>query len=134
MNLKRGGRKPLAITEKELEIMKLLWNHGPMFVREMLQYYPDPKPHFNTVSTTVRNLEEKGYIGHEALGGSYRYHPLAEEQQFRDKSLKELIATFFNNSYRSAVSALVEEEKISIDELKEIIDLVEQRSQKPNSE
>lgn len=134
MNLKRGGRKPLAITEKELEIMKLLWNHGPMFVREMLQHYPDPKPHFNTVSTTVRNLEEKGYIGHEALGGSYRYHPLAEEQQFRDKSLKELIATFFNNSYRSAVSALVEEEKISIDELKEIIDLVEQRSQKPNSE
>ena len=134
MNLKRGGRKPLAITEKELEIMKLLWNHGPMFVREMLHYYPDPKPHFNTVSTTVRNLEEKGYIGHEALGGSYRYHPLAEEQQFRDKSLKELIATFFNNSYRSAVSALVEEEKISIDELKEIIDLVEQRSQKPNSE
>ena len=134
MNLKRGGRKPLAITEKELEIMKLLWNHGPMFVREMLQYYPDPKPHFNTVSTTVRNLEENGYIGHEALGGSYRYHPLAEEQQFRDKSLKELIATFFNNSYRSAVSALVEEEKISIDELKEIIDLVEQRSQKPNSE
>ena len=134
MNLKRGGRKPLAITEKELEIMKLLWKHGPMFVREMLQYYPDPKPHFNTVSTTVRNLEEKGYIGHEALGGSYRYHPLAEEQQFRDKSLKELIATFFNNSYRSAVSALVEEEKISIDELKEIIDLVEQRSQKPNSE
>ena len=114
--------------------MKLLWNHGPMFVREMLQYYPDPKPHFNTVSTTVRNLEEKGYIGHEAVGGSYRYHPLAEEQQFRDKSLKELIATFFNNSYRSAVSALVEEEKISIDELKEIIDLVEQRSQKPNSE
>ena len=134
MNLKRGGRKPLAITEKELEIMKLLWNHGPMFVREMLQYYPDPKPHFNTVSTTVRNLEEKGYIGHKAVGGSYRYHPLAEEQQFRDKSLKELIATFFNNSYRSAVSALVEEEKISIDELKEIIDLVEQRSQKPNSE
>lgn len=134
MNLKRGGRKPLAITEKELEIMKLLWNHGPMFVREMLQHYPDPKPHFNTVSTTVRNLEEKGYIGHEAVGGSYRYHPLAEEQQFRDKSLKELIATFFNNSYRSAVSALVEEEKISIDELKEIIDLVEQRSQKPNSE
>lgn len=131
MNIKRRGRKPLAITEKEFEIMKLLWQHGSLFVREMLQYYPDPKPHFNTVSTTVRNLEEKGYIGHEAVGGSYRYHSLAEEQQFRDKSLKELVANFFNNSYRSAVSALVEEEKISIDELKEIIDLIEKKSQKP---
>ena len=131
MNIKRRGRKPLAITEKEFEIMKLLWQHGPLFVREMLQYYPDPKPHFNTVSTTVRNLEEKGYIGHEAVGGSYRYNSLAEEQQFRDKSLKELVANFFNNSYRSAVSALVEEEKISIDELKEIIDLIEKKSQKP---
>lgn len=131
MNLKRGGRKPLAITEKEMEIMKLLWQHGPMFVREMLQYYPDPKPHFNTVSTTVRNLEEKGYIGHESVGSSYRYRALAAEQQFRDRSLKNLIATFFNNSYRSAVSALVEEEKISVDELKEIIRLVEKRSQTP---
>lgn len=129
MNLKRAGRKPLAITERELEIMKLLWNQGSMFVRELLEFYPDPKPHFNTVSTTIRILEDKGYVAHEVVGTSHRYYAVAQEQQFRDKSLKELISTFFNNSYRSAISALVEEEKISIEELKEIIDLVEKKSE-----
>ena len=128
MTLKKGGRKPSAITEKEMDIMKLLWHNGPLFVREMLQFYPDPKPHFNTVSTTVRILEEKGYISHECIGSSHRYYAVAPEQQFRDRSFKELIGNFFNNSYRSAVSALVEEEKISIDELREIIQLVEEKS------
>lgn len=121
----------MEITEKELEIMKLLWKHGPMFVREMLEFFPEPKPHFNTVSTTVRNLEDKGYIGHEAVGASYRYRAVAAEQQFRDRSFKQLIGTFFNNSYRSAVSALVEEEKITVEELREIIELVESKTQNP---
>ncbi len=134
MALKKAGRKPATITEKEMEIMKLLWHHGPLFVREMLEFYPDPKPHFNTVSTTVRILEEKGYISHECVGASHRYFAVAPEQQFRDRSFKELIGNFFNNSYRSAVSALVEEEKISVNELREIIRLVEQKSQTSSSE
>lgn len=124
----RPGRKASAITEKEMVIMRMLWNDGPMFVREMLLRYPEPKPHFNTVSTTVRILEEKGYISHEVIGSSYRYFALAGQERFREKSFKELVANFFNNSYKSAVSALVEDEKISVDELREIIDLVEKHS------
>lgn len=53
----KAGRKPQILTEKELVIMRMLWEHGPMFVREMLEIYPEPKPHFNTVSTIVRILE-----------------------------------------------------------------------------
>jgi len=124
----KPGRKPVNITEKEMAIMKMLWSHGPLFVREMLEFYPEPKPHFNTVSTTVRILEEKGYIGHEVIGASHRYHAIAPQRQFRDRSLRDLVANFFNNSYKSAVSALVEDEKISVDELRQIIDLVEGRS------
>lgn len=124
----RPGRKPVAITEKEMAVMKILWSHGPLFVREMLEFYPEPKPHFNTVSTTVRILEEKGYIGHEVIGSSHRYYAIAPQQQFRDRSFRDLVANFFNNSYKSAVSALVEDEKISVDELRQIIDLVEGRS------
>lgn len=118
----------MAITEKEMAVMKILWSRGPLFVREMLEFYPEPKPHFNTVSTTVRILEEKGYIGHEVIGSSHRYYAIAPQQQFRDRSFRDLVANFFNNSYKSAVSALVEDEKISVDELRQIIDLVEGRS------
>ena len=125
----KPGRKPKALTEREAAIMKLLWERGPMFVREMLEFYPEPKPHFNTVSTTVRNLEEKGYVTHEALGGSHRYSAAVSPENFREKSLAEVVRNFFNNSYKSAVSALVEEEKISVEELREIIDLIEQKKQ-----
>lgn len=128
---KRGGRKAVAITEKELAIMKMLWSEGPLFVREMLEHYPDPKPHFNTVSTTVRILEEKGYIAHDVIGASHRYYAVARQEQFRDRSFKELVSNFFNNSYKSAISALVEEEKISVDELREIIELVENEGKTP---
>lgn len=108
-------------------IMKMLWEHGPLFVREMLTYYPEPKPHFNTVSTLVRILEEKGRVAHESFGSTYRYYAVTKQEEMRDRSLKQVIADYFNSSYKSAVSALVDEEKISVEELKEIIRMVEDR-------
>lgn len=105
--------------------MRMLWQNGPMFVRQMLERYPDPKPHFNTVSTTVRILEDKGYVAHEVVGGSFRYYAVVEMEQFRQRSFSDLVKRYFNNSYASAVSALVKDEKISVDELREIIRLIE---------
>jgi len=124
----KAGRKPQILTEKELIIMKMLWQDGPLFVREMLERYPEPRPHVNTVSTLVRILEEKGHVAHETHGGSYKYYALSRQKDFRERTLREIISNFFNNSYKSAVSALIEEEKISVEELKEIIELVESRN------
>lgn len=124
----KAGRKPQILTEKELVIMRMLWEHGPMFVREMLEIYPEPKPHFNTVSTIVRILEDKGHVGHAVVAASHRYYAVARQEDFRKKSLARLVSDYFNNSYKNAVSALVEEEKISLDELREIIDLVERKN------
>lgn len=107
--------------------MAMLWDCGGLFVREMVEKYDDPKPHFNTVSTTVRILEEKGYVGHEIVNNSYKYHAIAKQADFASKSLSQTIRNFFKGSARAAVSALVEEEKISIDELKEIIEMIEQK-------
>lgn len=124
----KAGRKKAVLTEKEAEIMRMLWSDGPLFVREMLERYDDPKPHVNTVSTTVRILEGKGYVTHEAVGGSHRYRAVAAMEDFRERSLTDLVRDYFNNSYKSAVSALVEEEKISVDELREIIDFIEAKN------
>jgi len=124
----KAGRKRQLLTEKEKIIMQMLWHHGNMTVREMLEQYPEPKPHFNTISTTVRILEDKGYVAHEVMpGGSHRFYATAEIGEFRRRSLSDVISSYFNNSYTSAVSALVEEEKISIEELREIIDMIENR-------
>ncbi len=123
----KAGRKALELTPKETEIMRMLWDKGPMFVREMVECYPDPKPHFNTVATTVRILEEKGYVDHEQIGGAHRFKAVASLQGVRRKKVREVIGNFFNNSYTSLVSCLVEDEKITVDELKELIDMVEKQ-------
>ncbi len=126
----KAGRKRQVLTEKESVIMNMLWSRGPLFVREMLEAYSEPRPHFNTVATTVRILEEKGYVAHEVLGGSHRFYAVADKNDFRDRSLAEVIRNYFDNSYKSAVSALAEEEKISVDELREIIEIIENRNRK----
>lgn len=124
----KAGRKRQTLTDKEAVIMNMLWERGPLFVREMVELYPEPKPHFNTISTTVRILEGKGYVDHEVVGTSHRFRAVVEKSDIQEKSMAEVIRNFFGNSYKTAVSALVEEEKISVDELKEIIDFIENKN------
>ena len=91
----------------------------------MLEFYDEPRPHFNTVSTFVRMLEEKGYVSHRVLGNSYQYYAVLTKEDFKKKTLKGVISKYFDNSYLRVVSSLVKEEEISIDELKELIREVE---------
>lgn len=126
----RTKNKYPRLTERETEIMEQLWEKGALTVRQLLETYPDPKPHVNTVSTTVRILEEKGYVSHDADSSKpFRYYAIATAGDFAGRSLAQVIKSYFNNSYTSAVSALVEEEKISVDELKQIIEMVERNKQ-----
>ena len=105
--------------------MDLYWQHGPMFVRELQEYYDNPRPHFNTLSTLVRILEKKGFLDHKQFGTSYQYFPLVSEVEYGRSSLTGIIKDYFNDSYMSAVSSFVKEEKISIEELKELIEQIE---------
>lgn len=126
-------RKPTPkdqLTDKEEELMRLLWEHGPMFVSSLLELYPEPKPHFNTVSTVIRRLEAKGFVAHNEISGSFQYYPVAKMETFRSRSLGRIIKSYFKGSYYGAVSTLVAEEKITADELRELLELVEQKSKK----
>lgn len=105
--------------------MHHFWQHGAMFVRELVALYPDPKPHFNTLSTMVRSLESKGYLAHDSFGNTHRYYPTVSEEEYGQTTIKSAISRYFENSYLSAVSALVREEKITIDELKGLIEQIE---------
>lgn len=105
--------------------MELLWEHGPLYVREMLDFYEDPRPHFNTVSTVVRMLEEQGFVSHKAFGRNHQYFAAISRDEFKYKTLKGVISKYFDNSYLGAVSTLVKDEEISLDELKDLIRQVE---------
>ena len=116
------------LTRKEEVIMNHFWDHGPLFVRELRELYPEPRPHFSTLSTQVRTLQEEGLIGHKAYGPTYQYFARVSREEYKQRSLIGLIDKYFDNSYISAVSALVKEEKISVEQLRELIELVEKQS------
>ena len=111
---------------KEEEVMGFFWEKGPLFVKQLLEFYPEPRPHFNTLSTIVRGLEEKGYLAHTAFGNTYQYRAAVSKDEFKRGTLKSVISKYFNNSYLGVVSSLVKEEEISIEELKELIKQVEE--------
>jgi len=115
----------IELTKKEEEIMTFFWEKGPLYVKEIQAFYEDPKPHINTISTIVRILEEKGMVGHESISKTYRYHAQVDKSEFSKKTLKGIVRKYFNNSNFVAISSLIQEEDISFDELRKLIDEVE---------
>lgn len=115
------------LTNKEEEIMQVLWKLKRAFVKEVVQELPKPKPHYNTVSTVIRKMEEKGFVKHEAYGNTHQYYPSILKEEYRKKYFSTAINNYFENSYKNVVSFFANEEKISVDELKEIIKIIENK-------
>ena len=115
------------LSEREEEIMSILWNKGPLFVREIVESMPEPRPHFNTVATIFKGLETKGGVKKEFLGNANRYHPIKELEPYRQQSLKSIISRFFGGSSFNLVSTLTRDDSITADELREIIEIIEKK-------
>ncbi|MDD4516648.1 BlaI/MecI/CopY family transcriptional regulator [Massilibacteroides sp.] len=115
------------LTPKEEEILSCFWDKGPLFIRELLDLQEEPKPHYNTLSTIVRALEEKGYIGFKAYGNTYQYYALITRENYRTRSLNRLVGKYFENSYTRVVSSLIEDESISVEELQELIEQIKEK-------
>ncbi len=115
------------LTNKEEEIMHILWKLEKAFVKDVLAEIKDEQPHYNTLSTIIRNLEEKGYVSHYAYGNTHQYYPIIAKEDYRKEFMSNAIENYFNNSYKNMVSFFAEEEKISAKELREILDLIEKK-------
>ncbi|MBD5329974.1 MAG: BlaI/MecI/CopY family transcriptional regulator [Bacteroides sp.] len=113
------------LTTKEEEVLDLFWKKGPLYVREIVELYGDPKPHFNTISTIVRSLEEKGYVGHTQRGKSYQYHAIIAEEDMGRRSLASIVGRYFKNSYLRVVSSFMEDGNIPVEDLRRLLDEVE---------
>ena len=118
------------LAAKEEEVMTLFWQHGDMFIRDLLNYYEDPKPHYNTVATQVKFLEEKKVLGRRPMGNTNQYYALISEKEYKGSALSTVISQYFNNSYTSVVSHFIEEEAMDLDELKELINQIEMNRKK----
>lgn len=112
------------LTRKEEELMKILWKQEKAFVKDIVEKYPDPKPHYNTISSLVRLLQDKGIIGFKQYGNTYQYFPLISKEDYRRSFMSEVVSEYFDNSYKSAVAFFVKEKGLSEDELVELVKLI----------
>lgn len=115
------------LTRKEEELMKILWQIKEGFVKDIAEHYPEPKPHYNTISSLVRLLEEKGYVDHKAYGNTHQYFPSISKQEYRKAFIKDVVKDYFDNSYKQTVSLFIEEKNLSNDDLDELIDLIQSK-------
>lgn len=115
------------LTNKEEEIMHILWKLKKAFVKEVMAEIIDEQPHYNTLSTIIRNLEEKGYVSHNAFGNTHQYFPIVALENYRKEFMNTAIDNYFNSSYKNMVSFFAEEDKISANELREILEIIENR-------
>lgn len=109
------------LTKAEEEIMQVLWQLESAFVKDIITRLPKPKPAYNTVSTVVRTLEQKGFVGHEPLGKSHKYHPLITKDAYTRSFMKGFVKRYFSGSYRRMVSFFTNEDKLSVNELEELV-------------
>ncbi len=109
------------LTKAEEEIMQVLWNLDSAFVKEVIKELPEPKPAYNTVSTIVRILQQKGFVGHESHGKSHKYHPLITKEAYTKSFMKGFVSKYFSGSYQQMVSFFTKEDNLSLNELEELL-------------
>ncbi|MEZ5015577.1 MAG: BlaI/MecI/CopY family transcriptional regulator [Flavipsychrobacter sp.] len=111
--------KPL--TKAEEEIMQVIWERENVFIKDIVDELSEPKPHYNTVSTIVKILEEKGFVDHESFGKSNRYFPLVRKADYSKNSMKQFVSKYFEGSFSNMLSFFAKEKDISITELEDIL-------------
>jgi predicted transcriptional regulator len=121
------------LTRAEEEVMQVLWKLKKGFVKDILEHFKDPKPAYNTVSTIVRILQEKGFVDHKAYGRTHEYFPLVSKRDYSKSHLSTFVNDYFSNSFGKMVSFFAKENSISVKEMEDIMKLMEKevRKQKP---
>lgn len=121
-----------TLTRAEEEIMQIIWKLERCTVsdiRDVIEQTDGAKPPHSTVSTMVRILEEKGFLGHKAYGRTYEYFPLVQKADYTKRSLNKLVADYFDGSVNRLVSFLMEEEKLNAEELSKLLEKLDDESQ-----
>lgn len=113
------------LTAKEEAIMNIFWEKGDLCIREVVDLIPEPKPGYNTIAKQVNFLEEKGFLKRRPLANTFIYQVAVSEQDYRGISIGDMVSKYYSNSYPSLVLQFVKDEKLNLEELKEIINLVE---------
>ena len=112
---------PKTLTKAEEEIMQALWQLDKAFVKDIVDLLPAPKPHYNTVSTIIKILCDKGFVGFESFGKSNRYYPLVQKDEYSKKTMNQFVSKYFNGSFAGMLSFFALEKDITVQDLESIL-------------
>jgi BlaI family transcriptional regulator, penicillinase repressor len=118
------------LTRAEEEVMQVLWKIEKGFVKEILEYFPEPKPAYNTISTITRILQEKGFVSHKAYGRTHEYFPVVSKEDYSKNHLKVFVKDYFSNSFKKMVSFFAQEKGLSLREMEDIMKIMETEMKK----
>ncbi|SIS81272.1 Predicted transcriptional regulator [Zobellia uliginosa] len=116
------------LTKAEEEVMQRLWELEKCNVAAIIERLPEPKPAYNTVSTIVRILEGKGFVGHEKEGKGYLYFPIVKKSDYSNQSINKLVDGYFQGSFKSMVSFFMKKNDMSLSELESIMQDIKKAS------
>ena len=116
------------LAKREEQIMQACWHLEKAFIKDIIAELPEPRPHYNSVATMVRILEEKGFLDHETFGNTFRYYPVVSKDQYQKHAFDDMVKQYFNNSYPSMLAYFAKEQKISKEEINDILEII--KSQK----
>jgi predicted transcriptional regulator len=108
------------LTKAEEQVMQILWKKEKGFVKDLVEEFENPKPAINTVSTIIRILEKKGFVGYTAYGKTHEYYPLISKKEYSKHYFKNFLTNYFGNSYQKMVSFFADENEMTIEEMEEI--------------
>jgi BlaI family transcriptional regulator, penicillinase repressor len=114
----------IKLAKREEQIMQVYWELGKASIKEVIPQLPDPKPHYNSVATMVKILEEKGFLGHETVGNLYQYFPVVSRLEYQKQAMKDIVSHYFDNSYPRMLAFFAKEQNLSEEELKEILHMI----------
>jgi predicted transcriptional regulator len=118
----------IKLAKREEQIMQVYWDLGKAFIKEVIPHLPEPKPHYNSVATIVKILEEKGFLDHETIGNVYNYYPIISREEYQKHAMKDIVSQYFDNSYPRMLAFFAKEQNLSEAELKEILEMIKTKN------
>ncbi len=115
----------LELTKAERQVMQVLWTLKSAFVKDIVEKFGEPKPAYNTVSTIIRILEKKEFVGHKSYGKTYEYYPLISKEEYTKTFLNSFIKNYFGNSFKKMVAFFSKEEDLEIHELEDLKNMMD---------
>src|ERR1700761_6785495 len=115
------------LAKREEQIMQAFWGVGHAFIKEVIPLMPEPKPHYNSLATMVKILEEKGFLGHEIIGNIYRYFPVISKEEYQKHAMKDIVNQYFDNSYSNMLAFFAKDQQLSEEELNDIMNIIKSK-------